>query len=836
MRKISIILLSIILISITTIPFIIKSDGYNEDLPFEQTSVQIIDSENHGKESFFIENKGQWDPYFNYIGKTNFGHVGISQNSLLLNFRSQFEDEILLPGHIIEYRFVNSNISEILAENQVPQNLNYYYGSNSTDWIRDVKGFESIYLNNVWNKIDLKINICELNMKYEFIIHPGANASDIKIRVNGQESINCNGDYLSIKIGEEKVYQDTNLLTFYQDNMEIIPSQFMLFDDITYGFDVFDYDRTRSIVIDPLIFSTLLNTDSIDKGVASRINSDGDIISVGYTDSDSFPTTPGAYNRSYNYHEDIYITKLTNNGSRILTSTYIGGQRDDLVKDIVLDQDDNIYITGQTGSTDYPTTSGAFDRTMNGQIGYLGWDIFVTKLPSNMTNISYSTYVGSSGSDVGWDMAIDNSKNVYVTGYCIGDNLPTTTGAMNETSNGDSDGFVFKLNQNGSALVYCTYFGGYLWDGGFGIDVDDNGFAYIAGTTHSSDFPVTNNAFDSTHNGGTRDVFALKINQNGSNLVYSTYIGGSDHDDAEDLCIDDDGYAYITGWTESNNYPTTQGVYRNYYGNKNIIITKVNISGDMLNISTIIGGSADDSGYSIRIDTDRNIYVTGFVRSTNFPISTVTYDSRHNGKWDAFLFVLSSNGTNMKYSSYIGGYNDDWGEGIEVFNKSSVIITGWTLSYNFPTSVGAYSTSYNKSYDSFVLKIHVPTAPDPPINLSGMIGNRFINTTWNAPTYDGGFPITNYSIYRGTNETNIRFLTTKANLTYFNDTTITNGIVYYYYVKSRNQIGESKPSSILIIEDIDEPDIINDYTPSYGTTGERFDFSIQVSFVPRYIE
>src|SRR5439155_339443 len=255
---------------------------------------------------------------------------------------------------------------------------------------------------------------------------------------------------------------------------------------------------------------------------------------------------------------------------------------------VAVDTDRNAYVVGTTGSTDFPTTAGAFQTAPGGCCG--SYDVFVAKLNPNGSGLVYSTYLGGSGWDGGAAIAVDSAGNAYVTGYAGSTDFPTTRGAFQTTFGGGADAFVTKLNPSGSGLVYSTYLGGVGPDAGYGIAVDASGQAYVTGDSTSTDFPTTVGAFQTT-SGGYADVFVTKLNQSGSGLVYSTYLGGGSNEGGSGIAVDVAGDVYVTGQTYSTDFPTTMGAFRvTLGGSSNAFVTKLSPSGSGLVYSTYLGG------------------------------------------------------------------------------------------------------------------------------------------------------------------------------------------------------------------------------------------------------
>ena len=327
----------------------------------------------------------------------------------------------------------------------------------------------------------------------------------------------------------------------------------------------------------------------------------------------------------------------------------------------------------------------------------------------------YSTYLGGSGDDFGFSIAVDPAGNTYVTGRTNSANFPTTTGALDTTSNGADDAFVTKLDPTGASLVYSTYLGGSSTDVGYRIAVDPAGNAYVAGYTNSANFPTTPVAFDTTFNGGPLDAFVTKLNPSGASLVYSTYLGGGNEDVGQAIAVDPAGNVYVGGWTDSANFPTTVGAFdTTYSGNPGGIIsnydgfvTKLNSIGASPVYSTYLGAGNPDWVYAIAVDTAGNAHVAGYTGSANFPTTPGAFNTSFNGgDYDAFVTKLNATGAApLLYSTYLGGSSTDLILGIAVDSAGNAYAAGRTNSANFPTTTGVFDTSHNGGLDVFVTKL-----------------------------------------------------------------------------------------------------------------------------------
>ena len=315
--------------------------------------------------------------------------------------------------------------------------------------------------------------------------------------------------------------------------------------------------------------------------------------------------------------------------------------------------------------------------------------------------LTYSSFLGGWQDDVGEGIAVDGSGNVYVTGYAQSSDYPATAGAYDSSHNGFWDVFITKLNSSGSALLYSTFLGGVAYEEGLAIAIDGSGNAYVTGGTISGDFPTTTGAFDTSSNGGG-DAFITKLNSSGNGLLYSTYLGGGVGggsapaiDGGNAIAVDGMGNAYITGITLCTDFPTTTGAYDSTLNSTDAFITKLDSTGSALLYSTYLGGSSSDMSYGIALDGSGNAYVTGKTGSGDFPTTTGAYDTSLSGTFDVFITKLNSSGSALPYSSFLGGSGEDGGYGIAVDASGNAYITGATASSDFPTTSGAFDTSFN---------------------------------------------------------------------------------------------------------------------------------------------
>ncbi|MBI3476057.1 MAG: SBBP repeat-containing protein [Acidobacteria bacterium] len=392
---------------------------------------------------------------------------------------------------------------------------------------------------------------------------------------------------------------------------------------------------------------------------------------------------------SYDHQRQLIIDPV------LAYSTYLGGSGRDFGTGIAVDLAGNAYVTGYTYSTDFPTAN-VIQATNHGSA-----DAYVTKINADGSALVYSTYLGGSRDDFGWGVAVDAAGNAYLTGYTRSTDFPAANPIQRKDGSG-YNAFVTKINRDGNALVYSTYLGGGGDDFGHGIAVDAAGNAYVTGWTYSTDFPTTNSF--QTGNHGSADAYVTKINADGSDLVYSTYLGGSSHDYGSAIAVDAAGNYYVIGTTCSTDFPTANPIQATNHGCYDAFITKINADGSTLSYSTYLGGSGEELGQAIAVDGTGNAYFTGYTRSTNFPTVRAIQSTNH-GEYEVFVSKINSDGSALVYSTYLGGADWDFGSGIAADAAGNAYVTGYTYSTDFPTA-NALRAENSGFDDAFVAMVN----------------------------------------------------------------------------------------------------------------------------------
>lgn len=631
----------------------------------------------------------------------------LDESNPALQFPDGFDEPVFKKGVIIKLTFDGGNAVNPMGQAPLGYNSNFFYGDDPDNWITGISTYKEIIYRDIYDDIDAVFRNTENGLKYDLIVHPGGVTEDIRIRYEGAESIEL-GDSGDIIIRTAAGTLTDSKLDIYQEmetGKKLVDGSFKIFDANSYGFELNDdYDTAVDLIIDPLLYSTYVGGKYYDYGYDVEFDSAGNAYVTGYTYSAGFPTTTGAYDVAHNGYFDVFVFKLDATGTSLLYSTFVGGKYYDYGRSIAVDSQGYAHVTGYTYSTDFPTTTGAYDTTHNG-----GYDVFVFKLTPAGSALKYSTYVGGTLSEYGSGIAVGPYGTAFVTGFTSSTNFPTKSYSYDISHNGGYDVFVFRLNLAGSLLHYSTFVGGSSYDYGYDIAVDRYGYAFVSGFSYSTDFPTTALAYDTTHN-GNYDVIVFKLNPYGSILLFSTFAGGTTYDGCNSIAVDSAGNSYVTGFTMSTDFPTTAGAFdTTHNGGYDVFVLKLTATGSALKYSTFIGGSSYDYGYDIAVDSNGNAYLTGFTYSTNFPVTSNAYDTTFNGVSDVFIVKLNAPGSNLQFSTYFGGSNYDYGYGIDLDPNNDVCITGHTYSTNFPTTGGAYDVTINGVFDVFVSKLSFPT-------------------------------------------------------------------------------------------------------------------------------
>jgi len=494
------------------------------------------------------------------------------------------------------------------------------------------------------------------------------------------------------------------------------------YSNVYPGVDMVYYGNQRQLEYD-FVIAAGANPDAIRLGFvgvdALNLNSDGDLVLrvAGREVLQKRPRIyqevgtekreiPGSYvlapNHQVGFHLGAYdTTRVLVIDPVLVYSSYLGGTGYDVGVSIAVDGSGNAYITGFTNSTNFPAAKAL--QPIGASTGY---QAFVAKMNAEGTALVYSTFLGGNADSFGQGIAVDAAGNAHVVGTTDSTNFPTAHALQPTYGGGFYDVFVAKLNAAGSALLYSTYLGGSQEDDGTAIQLDAAGNAYVTGYTDSSNFPTVN-AFQSAFGGGGYDAFVAKLDGSGSALVYSTYLGGNDEDDAYAVAVDAGGNAYVAGTTASANFPVVNSFQANHAGGSyDAFVSKLNPAGSALVYSTFLGGSDTDAAFGIAVDVSGSAYVTGYTFSASFPTTKGAVQPTIRVASDAFVTKLSEAGSALVYSTFLGGEGGDYGNAIAVDQSGNAHVTGITSSRDFPVGNAPQPNHGGGPDDAFVAKLN----------------------------------------------------------------------------------------------------------------------------------
>lgn len=727
----------------------------------------------------FEENQGQTDPTVKFLYRARNGsRLFLTSNEAVLVFGSGGTDRrIGRPQSrlktespqaedsgnpsAVRMRFLNANPHPSIAGlKPLPGKSNYFMGNDSSRWKINVPQYASVKYGELYPGIDLIYYGNEgQQLEYDLIVSPGADPEKISLRfeeavqagdsagmkpvsalrIDGGGNLVLGGAWGEMRQHAPRVYQEFN------GARKEVSGRYILRNHSTVGFAVSNYDRTRPLVLDPsLAYASYLGGSDDDAGTAIAADASGNAYLTGVTSSVNFPIAGSALQRTKGVAQDAFVSKFNPQGSALIYSTFLGGNGTDKANAIAVDASGNVYLTGITFSSNFPTVN-AFQTTSRGNP-----QAFVSKLNASGSALLFSTYLGgartsnSNTGDRGLGIAVDPSGNTYVSGSTDSPTFPTR-GALQATfGGGQNDLFVAKFDPTGG-LVYSTYLGGSgkdtdIYDivlssapGGSPITVDASGNIYVVGATNSPNFRTTPNAFQPafipspfqgillTH------AFVSKINPSGSTLVYSTFLQGTGQDSAYAIAVDRSGNAYITGGTFSTDFPVVNGLIEKAPGGSDAYLAKLDASGSTLLYSTFLGGAAGDYGRSIALDSSGNIYVAGDTGSTDLPLTSPVQSILGGGlknttsnfppAGDAFVMKLNPSGSRLLFSTYLGGSDFDIIGGIAVDPSGNIYIGGATKSPDFPvfkplqaTFAGGGFPGPNAGGDAFIARIDASAA------------------------------------------------------------------------------------------------------------------------------
>jgi PKD repeat protein len=672
----------------------------------------------------FIQNKGQWSEDIDFQAKIPGGRLGVSAKgfSVLLLDLEEMEHRHLashspmnesngqsaaepINGHYFQINLLGSNRqSKPIVETPLDGHYNYFLGNDSCKWATNALAFASILYKDIYEGIDFRVSSIGNNLKYDFIVRPGADPAQIKIEYGGVDGIENSDDDLKIltavgSITELKPYS----YQVNEHNKQTVASAYRLRDNVVSFSLPADYDECRELIIDPLlIFSTYSGSTADNWGSTATPGEHGTLYSAGVTHQDlggSFPATVGAFQTSNRGNFDMAIIKYDSIGSKFLYATHLGGVNNDSPESLVVDKTSgDLIVLGISSSPDYPTGANSFDKTFNFGTTIFNrvlntedqWDIVITRLSPNGGQLIGSTFLGGSGNDglnlpkqlggslvanygdeMRGDVITDETGHVYISSVTGSNNFPIVNGFDNSFNGGTTDGIVVKMAPDLSSIVWSSYLGGAGLDAAYSIKFDSDKNLVLAGGTTSANFPTTAGSYQTTFN-GIVDGWIARVSANGSAVLTATFTGTSSFDQVYFVDLSTSGSVFVYGQT-AGQMPITPGVFNN--PNSGQFVQKFSPDLTTLQFSTVFGSGSSNglvipniSPTAFLVNDCDNIFMagwggfinsspsTGFWQSTTngMPITADAFQKTTSGS-DFYFIVLDGDATHLVYSTYFGG-------------------------------------------------------------------------------------------------------------------------------------------------------------------------------------
>jgi hypothetical protein len=696
---------------------------------------------------------------------------------------------------VLRMRFAGANrVARIAGLDKLPGTANYFVGNDPSKWRTGIPTYARVRYEGVYDGVDVDLYGNQERVEYDFRVAPGADPAQVRVRFDGAERVDVDesGDLVLRMDGGEIRQQKARVYQEGAQGKRDVSARYTVTGDGEVGFELGSYDPSRTLVIDPvLVYSSYLGGLEHDSCSAIAVDSTGAAYVTGITASTDFPTA-GPFQPS-NVGYSAFITKVNAAGTALVYSTYLGGWdgQGSGGYDIAVDGSGAAYVAGFTSSASFPVANAILGYYSGG-----GQDGFVTKLDPTGTFLAYSTYLGGSNLDACSAIAVTSTGFAYVTGATESPNFPTVrpiqshlkgvtdafvieidqggnwpifstylggstrdsasgialdgTGAVYVTGStksadfpvvsafqpmrmGTYDAFVTKLNAHGTQFVYSTYLGGSNSEGGADIAVDGSGAAYVTGSTSSTNFP-TASPIQATNAGGYNDAFVTKLSAAGTSLVYSTYLGGGGNDAPTDIAVDGNGGAYLTGTTDSANYPTVNPIQATYQGNGDPFVTKLTPAGNYIAYSTYLGGNYNDQGQGIAVDGAGAAFVAGGTGSNNFP-TRGPFQSYWAGTYDAFVTKFPVYADTVEFSA--NSYSVSEGGGVTITVTRAGNNSG-TISVDYATSdnVAKQGVDYVPTSGTLTFPEGVTSQTFTVQSIDDAVeqGARALNLTLSAPT------------------------------------------------------------------------------------------------------
>ena len=535
--------------------------------------------------------------------------------------------------------------------------------------------FESVAYRDIFPGIDLVWRAGPEGLKSEYLVHAGSEPSIIRFQYDGETPRVESG---TLVIGDSRSQLREHEPYVYQEIGGVrvqVKAGYRILESGVVTFEIGEFDRSQPLTIDPdFDFSTVWGGSMFDSITSVAIGPDGSVYACGWTESSDLPVR-NAYQPAISHPLDAFVMKMTPSNA-LVYATFLGGSGQDRANAIAVDSTGSAYVTGTTGSPDFPISANAAQKKLKGYSNG-----FVVKLSADGSKLLYSTYLGGSGTDVATAIQLD-ATSIYIAGSTSSDDFPIRNGFQTGRA-GLSDGFILRLDASTGSISYGSYLGGSADDQILAMCVS-NGKIYMTGSTKSADFPVLR-PFQANLKGG-QNAFVTVLDESSSSLVYSTFLGGSSGtlpEQANGIAVDSIGRAFIAGITPSLDFPVPPGWQPNLAGASDGFVVRLSADGSTIDAGTYFGGSDFDNATALALDAEQHVYVVGYTSSWDFPVTQGS--STPAGTFNLFVSTFSPALDRLEFSTLWGGSGPDsvvccWSRG----RRYKLPLPSWARHWSFP--------------------------------------------------------------------------------------------------------------------------------------------------------
>ncbi len=681
----------------------------------------VLDPASSSSGGYFTPNEGQWSSEVLFLSRTADADCWFTDDGIRFCFLRplsapeglnqvfspylESEEATVFERLVISTSFLDASREAVISgEGLLSHRSNFFLGDDPSLWRTDVPEYSRLVYNGLYPEVDVIYQPGSSSIEYDIVVHPGGRIADFRIQYEGVSSLSISEHgALLIETPWGTLTEEMPLVYQEVDDVLVrVEAGYAVDSHGSVGFKVGSYDPEIDLIIDPTVelsFSSYLGGSATDYPYGAALSGQNAVI-TGYTNSADFPLE-SAIQDTIHGETDVFITGFDPIQQEMMFSTYLGGTQADYGRGIASDEAGCIYIAGNTFSSNYPTVNPYQSQNIG------SCDVFVSKLSPTGNQLLYSTYIGGSAADFAWDVAVDAESNAYISGYSSSSDYPLVNPF--QTQNDIQTIIVTKLNNTGNVLCYSTFLGcGQSGGNGWAIAVDSQQRASVTGFTWEEDFPLQNPIQSSIQ--GLCDAFLTTFTQEGNEVVFSSYLGGSSMDEGRGIAIGPDDCATITGSTGSSDFPTLNPFQPVMVGTKDAFVTRVDPLTAEIIFSTFLGGAGgiDEEACAVFVDETGSAFVTGRA-GTGFPLLN-PWQETYGGEYDAFVTRFTPWGDTIFYSTYLGGSGTDFGMGIVADSLGYAFVTGRTSSTDFPV-MNAFQGYGGGEFDGFVAVFNPEGSP-----------------------------------------------------------------------------------------------------------------------------